>query len=55
MVLANISKENLTYCEGSKFRTNVIHLHRENNSIDRLKYSSTQTEYTAEDIHDMIW
>lgn len=54
MVLANISKENLTHCEGSEFRTNVIHLHRENNSIDRLKCSSTQTECTAEDIHDMI-
>lgn len=54
MVLANISKDDLTPCEGSEFRTNGIHLHRENNSIDWLKCSSTQKEYASEDMHDIM-
>lgn len=54
MVLADNSKENLfPHYEGSEFRKIIIHLHRENNSTDQLKHSSTHQEYAAQGIHDL--
>lgn len=49
-----LQSKSFAHLEGSEFRTNVIHLHRENNNIDQLKCSSTHKEYAAPDLHAIM-
>lgn len=48
-----LQRKSFSHYEGSEFRT-IIHLHRENTSIDQLKHSSTHQEHAAQGTHDTM-